>query len=310
MPPSEIIVVDSIEVQITHSDKVLFPNDGITKNELAHYYARIADTMLPHVRGRPVTMHRFPRGIDHEGFFHKEAPYYFPPWVRRTIIQLRMGETQQQVVFEHGADMVYLSNQNCITPHVWLSREGNLNNPDRIVFDLDPGDESREGLLEGAHTLKRILDAVEIPSYPVSTGSRGIHVYIPLDGSADFDAARSLAGEIAELAIKENPERFTLEQRIEKREQRLYFDINRNAYGQTVAAPYSVRALPGAPVATPLEWSELEGNDFDPRRYTIRNIFHRLDQIRDPLAGILTSGISVREAEKKLSGIKHPEMEI
>ncbi|MHB9028553.1 MAG: non-homologous end-joining DNA ligase [Candidatus Latescibacterota bacterium] len=310
MPPTEVIIVDSIEVRITHSDKILFPDDGITKNELAHYYARIAEKMLPHTLGRPVTMHRFPRGIDHEGFFHKEAPYYFPPWLHRTNIQLRMGETQQQVVFQHGADMVYLANQNCITPHVWLSREGKLNFPDRMIFDLDPGDESGEDLLEGVHALKRILDAIGFPSYPVSTGSRGIHVYIPLDGSADFDAVRSLAGEIAELAVKENPERFTVEQRIEKREQRLFFDTNRNAYGQTVAAPYSVRALPGAPVAAPLEWSELEGKEFDPRRYTIRNIFHRLSQKRDPLADILTSGFPIGEAEKKLSDIKHPEMEI
>lgn len=304
MPQTEDLTLDTITVRLTHFDKVLFPGEGITKGDIAHYYARVAPVMLPHLRGRPLTMHRFPRGIDHEGFLHKEAPDYFPDWIERVEIRLRNGEIQRQVVCEHAADMVYLANQNCITPHVWLSRRDSLENPDRMIFDLDPS-EGASGLIPGtARELRRVLDLLGLPSFPMSTGSRGVHVIVPLDRSANFERARALATEVADMVAAGDPERLTTEQRIEKRGERLFLDISRNSYGQTGVAPYSIRALPGAPVAAPLEWKELEHGQFDPRRHTIHTIFHRLEQTGDPLADIDSHAVPLRTAEERLPALK------
>ncbi len=304
MPQTEELVLDDITVRLTHSEKVLFPEDGITKGDLARYYAQVVPAMLPHVRGRPLTMHRFPRGIDHEGFYHKEAPGYFPEWIERIEILLRNGEIQRQVVCEHGADLVYLANQNCVTPHVWLSRRDQLNFPDRLILDLDPPDSSPRHLTKTARETRRILESLEMPSYPLSTGSRGIHIIVPIDRTADFDRVRAFAVEIAGLVAENDPEHVTTEQRIENRGERLFVDTNRNAYGQTGVAPYSVRALPGAPVAVPLEWEELGGQTFNARNHTIHTVFQRLDQKGDLLEGMDRHAVSLSDAEDKLAGIK------
>jgi bifunctional non-homologous end joining protein LigD len=200
MPREDTIILDSHTVCITHADKILFPEDGITKGELAAYYARIAPLMLPHIRGRPLTMHRFPRGIDHEGFFHKEAPAYFPSWIHRATIPLRGGESQQQIVCEHESDIVYLSNQNCIDFHAWLSRLDQLHSPDRMIFDLDPPENDTTLAPEAALILKEILEDAGATPYVLTTGSRGLHVVVPLDRGFDFDKVRAIAGDIAGLA--------------------------------------------------------------------------------------------------------------
>jgi bifunctional non-homologous end joining protein LigD len=303
MPKEDTFILNSHTVRVTHADKILFPEDGITKSELAAYYARIAPAMLPHLRGRPLTMHRFPRGIDHEGFFHKEAPAYFPPWIRRVTISLRGGESQEQIVCEHEADIVYLSNQNCIDFHVWLSRQDRLNNPDRMVFDLDPPESDLSLAPRAARILRGILEEIGVTPHVLSTGSRGIHVVVPLVRNLDFDRVRAIAAEIAGMAVQTDPERFTMEQRIEKRGERLYFDVNRNAYVQTAVAPYSVRALPGAPVAAPLDWDELKGDEFDPRRHTIRNIFARLERKGDLWEDIDRGKVSLDAAAERLAAL-------
>lgn len=187
------IKVGSYTVELSKTDKVLFPDDGITKGDLIDYYRRIAEIMLPHMEGRPITMHRFPDGIDKEGFYEKEAPDYFPGWIKRVSVEKKEGGKENQVVCENAATLVYLADQACITPHIWLSRVDKLSFPDKMVFDLDPPDNDFEPVRSAALSLKELLEKLGLTASIMTTGSRGLYVVVPLDRSADFDTVRSFA---------------------------------------------------------------------------------------------------------------------
>src|SRR5919198_4369967 len=281
-------------VEISKPDKALFP-DGTTKADLARYYERIAEVMLPHVRGRPVHMQRYPDGIDGEEIQQKQAPDYFPDFVTRARVKRKRGGSIEHVVIDKPETLVYLAGQACITPHVWLSRADALDNPDQLVFDLDPPDGHLAALRDGARALRDLLDEVGLHAYLKTTGSRGLHVVAPLDVRASFDDARAFARAVAEHIADRDPDRFTVEQRKDRRSNRVYIDTARNAYAQTAVAPYAVRALPGAPVAAPLEWEEL--GRADPQRFTARSIFRRLARKDDPWADFNRHAGSVMQAQ-------------
>jgi bifunctional non-homologous end joining protein LigD len=289
----EILKIGGREIEITHPDKVLFPGDGITKRDLAGYYARIADVALPHFEGLPVTMKRYPDGIEGEGFFHKNAPDHFPDWIRRAEVPKEDG-TVAHVVVEEAATLVYLAQQGCITPHIGIATVDRPRKPVRLVFDLDPSDGDFGKVQEVARALREALDDRGLESFVKTTGSRGLHVVLPLDASVDVDDlrpfARGLAGRIAEGL----PEIATTEQRKDRRGDRVLVDTFRTAYGQTSVAPYAVRARPGAPVATPLRWDEALSSGMTPRRYDISSIFRRLGQTGDPWKGIRDNPIDAR----------------
>jgi bifunctional non-homologous end joining protein LigD len=284
-------------VEVSNADKVLFPDDGITKGELIEYYRQIADTMLPHIEGRPVAMHRFPDGLDGESFYQKEVPDYFPDWVTRVSVS-KEGGSLTQLVCDKAATLVYLANQACMTPHVWLSRVDQLNNPDLLIFDLDPPDGELEDVRFAARALRDVLKELGLVVFIQTTGSRGFHVVVPLDGSADFDTARAFAQDVAELVARQEPDRLTTEQYKEQRRGRVFLDTLRNSYAQTFAAPYAVRPRPGAPVATPIDWAEL--GKADPQRYNIRNVFRRLGQKGDPWKGMRRHARSLSEPRRRL----------
>lgn len=296
---SEAMRAGSRNVEISRADKVLFPGDGITKMHLALYYGRIGSVMLPYVKGRPLTMQRFPDGIGGEGFYEKKAPDHFPPWVKRVSVDLEEGGFQSQVVCDNAATLVYLADQACITPHVWLSRGGRLRHPDRMIFDLDPPDGDFGPVRDAARALRDILETVGLSSYVMTTGSRGLHVAVPLDGSATFDTVRDFASAAARL-LADREQGLTMEVRKEKRKGRLFVDTLRNAYGQTAVAPYAVRALPGAPVAAPLDWDELGRSGMGPRRFRIDNIFRRLGRKDDPWRGMARHARSLEGPRRKL----------
>src|SRR5919109_2236590 len=289
-------------VEISNPDKVLFPRDRITKADLAAYYEEIADTMLPHVRDRAVVMHRFPDGIRHEGFIQKDVPEYFPDWIK-TVTVKKAGGSVTHVVVDKTATLVYLADQGCITPHVWLSRIDRPDHPDRLVFDLDPSGRTFEPIVAAARALREVLEAVDLVPYLMTTGSRGLHVVVPLDRSADFDTVRALAKRVATAVADEAPDRFTIEQRKEKRRGRVYLDTMRNAYAQTTVAPYAVRALPRAPVAAPLDWAELSRLE-DAQPYTIKTIARRLARRDDPWKDIAQRARAIREAEQRLDALE------
>lgn len=290
--------VDGRAVQVSSPDKVLFPDDGITKADLAGYYVRVAEAMLPHVKGRPVTMQRFPDGIGGEAFFQKDAPDYFPGWIRTAKVKKESG-TLDMVIAEEAATLVYLASQACITPHVWLSRIDRPQRPDRLIFDFDPPGDDFGAVRDGARRMRDLLEELGLVPFVMTTGSRGVHVTVPLDRSAGFDTVRAFARACADLLVRRRPKHLTVEHRKAKRGGRVYIDTARNAYAQTGVAPYAVRALPGAPVATPLEWSEL--GRAGPRSTTIANLFRRLGRKDDPWADIDRRARPLAKAARRLN---------
>ncbi|MGI8779920.1 MAG: non-homologous end-joining DNA ligase [Solirubrobacteraceae bacterium] len=277
-------------VRITHPEKVLFPADGITKADLAAYYVAVAPAMVPHVRDRPLNLWRWNAGIERERIVQQEIPRGAPDWVRRVQVARRRGGTVSHAVGGEAATLVWLANQNCITPHAWSSRADRPDRPDRLVFDLDPPDEDPDGhfaaIRAGALELGALLRELGLVPFAMTSGSRGLHVVAPLRRRAHADTARASAGTIAETLAQRRPDELTTAWRKEKRGGRVLVDVARNTYAQTTVAPYAVRALPGAPVATPLAWDELENPQLHPRRWTLASVPDRLAEHGDPWARI------------------------
>ena len=288
---SEKMEIGGRSFELSNPDKVLFPGSGTTKRDLVSYYAEVAKVALRHWKDRPVSMLRHPDGVDQEGFFQKNAPDYFPSWIKRFELE-KEGGTVHHVVADHPATMAYLAAQGCIEPHLGLSKIDQVDHPDRMIFDLDPSDDDFGKVRSAAEKVKALLDRIEAPAFVQTTGSKGFHVIVPLDRSTSFDPARDLAHAIARRLAEDSPRLMTVEQRKDKRGDRVFVDYLRNAYGQTSVAPYGVRARPEAPIATPLEWDEALG-DTGPRDYTLDNLFRRLGQKDDPWADIDRHAVGV-----------------
>ena len=260
-------------VEISKPDKVLFPDDGVTKLDLAEYYAAVADVMLPHLRGRPINMQRFPDGIGGMAFYEKKVPAHFPDWVHRVEVHTEDG-TQRQVVVDDRRTLVYLAQQACLTPHTWLCTEKDLEHPDQLVFDLDPSDDSLAKVRKATRLVGELLDDLGLTTYLKTTGSRGYHVLVPLRPALGFDEVRDFARACAGRLVDQAPDLLTIEQRKAKRGDRVFVDVGRNAYGQTAVPAYAVRARPGAPVSTPITWDEL--SRVRPAQVTVKTVRRRL----------------------------------
>jgi bifunctional non-homologous end joining protein LigD len=278
------IKVGTRTIELSNTDKLLFPKDGITKGDVIEYYRTIAPIMLPLVRGRLIAMQRFPNGIASEGFFQKEAGEYFPAWIKRKAVK-KKGGVVNYVVLSDAATLVYLANQGCLTPHIWLSKAAKLNYPDRMIFDLDPSGKDFSLVIAGAKELKKRLEADGLTPFVMTTGSRGLHVVVPLKPRVPFDEVRDYARAVAESMATDDPKHFTVELRKDKRKDRVFIDYLRNSFGATGVAPYAIRPLPGAPVATPLDWAELTSR-LTAQKYTIANVLQRLRKRADPWHGL------------------------
>ena len=271
-------------MKISSPDKVLFPN-GITKRELADYYESIGSVMVPLVRDRPVTMHLYPKGIGEGGVYMKQAPKHFPDWIKRVTVAKRGGSVDH-VVINRADTLVYLAGQNCITPHVWLARADRINKPDRLIFDFDPEHERFAEVRAAARQLGDVLRDLGLAPHAMTSGSRGLHVTVPLRRTRTFDEVRAFAEAVGHLLVRQDPKRLTMEWSKAKRGDRIYVDVGRNAYAQHGVAPYAVRAKPDAPVATPLRWDELDDRSLRPDRWTLRTLPERLAGEGDAWAGI------------------------
>ena len=273
-----LIRVDGRDVEVTNPEKVLL--DGITKADLVDYYRRIGPVMLPHVEGRPITLQRFPDGVAAGGFYQKDTPDHVPGWIERVTLPKSDGEVRHLVIRE-VATLVYLANLAAITIHAGLQRVDHLDRPDRMVLDLDPPPGRPPELVRfAARETRRLLEEGGVKSQVMATGSKGYHVVVPLHPDRSFEEVKAIARSIAECLVERHPDRLTVEQRISKRDGRVFVDYLRNAFSQTAVAPYSVRARPGGPIAAPIGWHELDR--VDPAAITIRSIFRRLGQIEDP----------------------------
>ncbi len=268
-------------IDISSVDKIFFPDAGLTKGELLDYHVRIAERMLTHLCERPVAVKRYPDGIEGEGFFQKNAGSHYPDWLRRQDIPKRDGGTLDHVVVDEPATLVYLADQGTIEFHPWLSRADDLEHPVELILDLDPpADGEVDAVRTAARDVRSLLDELGAPSRIKTSGSAGFHIHLPLDGSAGWDVSSQLARSLAETVCDRHPDRLTTSQRKHARTGRVFVDWLRNSYGQTSVAAYSVRARPGAPVATPIDWDEVA--TVEPRSYHVRNLFRRLGQREDP----------------------------
>lgn len=299
----DVIKSNSHRIEISNPDKLMFPDKGITKSGLVNYYQKISVYMLPYLKDRPLTLHRYPDGIESKDFYQKDEPDYFPDWIATIEVKLKNGGMRHMVDCSKEETLIYLANQAMITPHIWLSRKDDLGKPDKLAFDLDPAEDNFEVVQQAAGDLKEILDTLGLPSFIMTTGSEGMHVLVPLDGKSKYDHTRDFAKSITDYLAKNNPELYTTELRIEKRNNRLFLDYLRNAYGQTTIAPYSLRARPGAPVATLLSWSEALEKNMSSRKYHYGNIFKRLARKEDPWKDYGDHSVNIKEAKKKFEVI-------
>ena len=286
---------------ITHPEKILFPDCGITKGELADYYEAIAPVMLPHLRRRPITMERFHRGIGAPGFFQKDVSKGFPEWLERVEVP-KHGGTVHHPIANDKRSLLWLANQNSITIHVWPSRTPNLYNPDICIFDLDP---SREDDLDSMRTaalaLRDLLAELGLPSWIKTSGSKGFHIAVPLDGKSDFGTVARFAHRVGTILVQRDPDHLTQEFSKVDRGGRILVDTGRNGYSATYAATYTVRARPGAPVSAPCTWEEVERGDIGPRTFTLRNMVQRIASVGDLWSDLLKRKRSLKSALNLLS---------
>ncbi len=284
---------------ITHPEKVLFPDDGITKGDLAAYYEAIAPVMLPHVRARPVTMERFPAGIGKKGFLQKDVSKGFPPWLERVEVPKKDGVVHHPIVTDVRS-LLWLANQNSITPHVWISRAPDVYHPDICVFDLDPSVDDPAALVAAATGLRDLLEEIGLPSWVKTSGSKGFHIVVPLDGKADMGQVAAFAHAVGALFVARNPRTLTQEFHKVDRGRRILVDTGRNGYSATHAAAYAVRAKPGAPVSAPCTWEEVERGSAGPRTFTLRTMAARVAEVGDLWADLRRRRRSLRGPVEKL----------
>lgn len=292
------------KVTVERAGKRLFPDAGLTKRDVADYYRRIAPVALPHWRGLPLTLRRFPDGIGAEGFFQKHAPDHLPDWIRTARLAKQDGHVEH-VIATDPATLVWLAGQGCIEFHLGLAPATAPRRPDRIVFDLDPDGDDFSAVQRAARRVRDLLDELGLVSLVQTTGSRGLHVVVPLAGAApdpgpDFEATHRFGRRVARELTRRAPRALTDAQRKRARHGRVFIDYLRNAYGQTAVAPYSLRALPGAPVATPLTWDEALRGGLQPRSYHLRNVFRRLGQRDDPWQAWPRQSVAFVEADRAL----------
>jgi bifunctional non-homologous end joining protein LigD len=294
--------------EVSNRDKVFFPGKKYTKEDLMDYYDKIFETMFPYLQDRPITMIRFPDGIHGKQFYQKDAPDYFPDWIELKEIEKKEAGTTNYVICNDKATLIYLASQACITPHIWLSRKDKLEYPDSMIFDLDPSDNDFSKVKSVAKKIKDLLaDKLGLPVFLMTTGSKGLHVITPLQRNAKFDEIRSFTQSVAEyLEQNDNDEEITTAIRKNKRGNKVFIDTARNSFGQTAVAPYSVRPLKGAPVATPISWDELSSLNSS-QHYHIKNIFKRLAQKDDPWKNMDQHAATINAAKKKLAEMMVPQ---
>ncbi len=281
---TESVTVGDQEIRISNPGKILFPESGITKRDFVEYYRRIAPYILSHIRNRPLSMQRFPDGIGGEFFFQKELPEYFPDFFERVDVKPDEDEEKLYGTVTNEASVVYLANLVTI-PHIWMSCVEHLRRPDRLVWDLDPSGLGFKEVKTAAKLLRYLLGELGLESYPMVTGSRGIHVVVFIEPEHDVSDVFEFAKGVAQLITRKLPQLFTVEYSKSKRGRKIYIDVHRNAYEQTAVAPYAVRAIEGAPVALPVRWEDVEDAGLEATSFTMYTAPERIESEGEPWTG-------------------------
>jgi bifunctional non-homologous end joining protein LigD len=295
------LTVDGQSLKFTNLAKVFYPAEGYTKRDVLNYYDAVADLILPHLRDRPLSLKRYPDGIEKEYFFQKNVAEKFPPWTRTEAIP--SGHAGRPITYAFAQDrasLLYLVNLGCIDQNPWMSHSPTLENPDFVLIDLDPQECSYDKIVDGALLVKRTLDRIGLAGYPKTTGGDGMHIYVPVEPVYTFEETRTFAELIARLVVTEQPDLFTTPRAVAQRKKgRVYFDYLQNGFSKTISAPYVLRAYPGAPVATPLEWKEVK-HGLLPAQFHLGNAHARFAEKGDLFAGVLGKPQRIEDALARL----------
>jgi bifunctional non-homologous end joining protein LigD len=289
-------VFGDITIEPSSTDRIVFPDDGITKGDVIAYYADVASVMVPELTDRPLTLERFTKDIRKGGFYQKHAQKHYPPWIRR--VTLRGKTPVDYPICDSPAALVYLANQGGFVLHVTTSRASTIMKPDLLVFDLDPPEGELVLVRKVARIIHDLFEQIGLPPFVKTTGSKGLHVCAPLDGTAAFDQVMALCAAMSGLLMTRHPDLVTTEFYKKDRKGRLFLDTMRNAPGSTVVAPYSLRGRNGAPVSAPIEWSELDS--ITPDGIRLRDVRARLDERGDPWAALRARPASITAAAQRL----------
>jgi bifunctional non-homologous end joining protein LigD len=299
------VKVDGHTLRFINLNKIFYPEEGYTKRDILNYYDAVADRLIPHWKDRPLSLRRYPDGIHGEGFFQKNAATGFPDWMRSEKVVDVDRQEKLLIVGAGRAELLYLAHHGCIDQNPWMSRVSSLEHPDFMLIDLDPHECGYDKIVEAALIVRRKLDQLGLAGYPKTTGGDGMHIYVPLEPVYSYEQSRSFAEILARLCAAERPDLFTLPRTVSRREKgRVYFDYMQNARGKTISAPYVLRAYPGAPVATPLDWRELLPG-LRPQQFHLRNAPDRFARVGDLFIGVLHNPQRLETAMERLEQAIH-----
>jgi bifunctional non-homologous end joining protein LigD len=294
------LTVNGRSLKFTNLKKIFYPADGYTKRDLINFYAAVAVLLVPHLEGRPLSLKRYPNGIESDYFFQKEVAASFPDWLHTEDVPTDETSTTRMVIADDKAALLFLANLGCIDQNPWMSRWGSLEHPDFILIDLDPYHCGYDRIVEAAQLVHAKLDAIGLQGYPKTTGGNGMHVYIPLETEYTYAQSRAFAEVLARWVTAERPDLFTTPRNVASREKgKVYFDWMQNAEGKTISAPYVLRAHPGAPVATPLSWDEVRPG-LKPAQFHLGNAARRFERVGDLFVGVLKKPQRLENALERL----------
>ena len=299
----ETLKFGSRSIEFTHADKVFWPKEGITKGDILAHYRSVAKYILPLIKDRPESLHRFPNGVEEQGFFQKDIPNA-PSWAK-TIHERSESDSSdvEYLVCNDEMTLAYMVQLGCVEVNPWNSRIGKIDRPDYVILDLDPQDVSFSAVVKTARAIKEILDSIGAKGYCKTSGSHGMHIYIPLGAKYTYEQARLFAQLIGKLTHDELPDLVSYERAQDKRKGRVYVDYPQNRKGATTVAAYSIRPRPGAMVSTPLRWSEVKAG-LDPKAFTIKTIGRRLARVGDLWKPVLGRGIDLKRCLDKLEKMR------
>jgi len=299
---TEELKVDGHLLKLTHLNKLYWPEDGVTKRDMFNYYHQVAPFMVPYLKDRPMSLNRFPGGIHGESFYQKNVRDKAPDWAETMPHTNGEGVDKDYLLGNNEATLLWMASLGCIEMNPWFSRVGSPDNPDYCVIDLDPDKQHFDQVIQAAQEVKKVLDAIDVPSFPKTSGSTGMHIYIPLGAQYSYDQSQLFANIIVKLVHKQIPDFTTLERMISNRHGKMYLDFLQNRPGATIAGVYSLRPKPGATVSMPLNWEEVKPG-LTMRHFTIHNSISRLKETGDLFKGVLGEGIDLAETIKKAQSI-------
>jgi bifunctional non-homologous end joining protein LigD len=298
----ETININGHDLKFTNLDKIYFPDEKITKRDVLNYYYNIMPYMLPYMKDRPQSLNRHPNGINGKSFFQKDVTGKVAEWLTTYYYKSESSGDKNFLVCTDEASLMYIASLGCIEMNPWHSRMQHAENPDWCVVDLDPDDNSYDEVVEAAQAVKKVLEAIDIPAYPKTSGSTGMHIYIPLGAKYSYEQSKLLAELIVNIAYREISSFTSLERNPLKRKGKIYLDFLQNRTIQTIASPYSLRPKPRATVSTPLDWSEVK-KGLRPTQFTIHNIFDRLKDVGDVFKPVLEKGIDLKKTLQKINSL-------